>query len=163
MAVFNDVPDEIIRHILQYVSPTETYETIPLVSKRLQRVANESLLWKYYCQISFRYWNAEHRFREKLETRASRAAWRDLWRRRKYGDEVVARLLNDIIATTVSRRERIGQICQYGYDAKDFLLEQSRADDTVADGLARRYAYTRVHPSIWLVFHTDSWPGTMPT
>lgn len=139
MAILDDVPDEIIRHILQYVSPAETYDTIPLVSKRLQRVANESLLWKYYCQTSFRYWNPEHRFREKLETRASRTAWRELWRRRKYRDELVGRLLNDIIATKVGRQERVGRICQYGYDAKDFLLEQSRADETVEDGLARRY------------------------
>lgn len=138
MAVLNDVPDEIIRHILQFVSPAEAYDNIPLVSKRLRRVANESLLWKHYCQISFRYWNAEHRFRERLETRASKTAWRELWRRRKYRNDLIARLLNDIIATKIERQERIGRICQYGYDAKDFLLEQSRADDTVEDGLARR-------------------------
>lgn len=141
MAVLDNVPDEIIRHILQYVSPTEAYQTVPLVSKRLQRVANESLLWKYYCQISYRYWNTEHRFREKLEARASRTAWRDLWRRRRYRNDLIAGLLNDIIATTVGRRERVGRICQYGYDAKDFLLEQSRADDSVGDGLARRCDY----------------------
>lgn len=142
MAVLNDVPDEIIRQILQYVSPAETYNTIPLVCKRFQRVAtHEPLLWKYYCQSSFRYWAAEHEFHKTIENRnrpASRTAWRELWRKRTYRNELMARLLNDIIATKVARMERVGRICQFGYDAKDFLLEQSRADETVEDGLARR-------------------------
>lgn len=142
MAVLDHVPDEIIRHIFQYVSPAETYANIPLVSKRLRQVANESLLWKYYCQTAFRYWNAEHRFREKLTSRASKTAWRDLWRRRNYRNELIARLLNEIITTKIGRQEKLGRICQFGYDAKDFLLEQSRADETAEDGLARRYEHS---------------------
>lgn len=138
MAVLDDVPDEIIRHILQYVSPLETYETIPLVSRRLRLVAHDSLLWRYYCQISYRYWHPEHRLHEKLDTSASKTPWRELWRRRKSRNDLMARLLDGIIATKMARQEKLGRICMFGYDAKDFLLEQSRADEGVEDGLARR-------------------------
>lgn len=138
MATLDDVPDEIIRQILQYIPPEAAFENVQLVSKRLTRLVNEPLLWRHYCQVSFRYWNAEHHLSEKLGARASKTAWRELWRRRKYRNNLVARLLNEIIATKVGRLERVGRICQYGYDVKDFLLEQSRTDDSVEDALARR-------------------------
>lgn len=138
MTTLDNVPDEIIRQILQYVAPEEVYDNVLLVSKKFKRVAIDPLLWKYYCQTSFRYWHAEHRIDEKLASRASKIAWRELWRRRKCRNDLVARLLNEIIASKVSRLARIGKICQFGYDVKDFLLEQIQTSDSAEDALARR-------------------------
>lgn len=139
MATLESVPDEIIRHILQYLSPEETFANLQLVSKTFHRIATEPLLWKYYCLASFRYWNDEHCLAEKLQLRASQTAWRNLWARRKARDAKISRLLNEIIATKVGRLQKIGHICRYGYDAKDFLVAQSRTDDSADDVLARRY------------------------
>lgn len=139
MATIDDVPVEIIRQIIQHVPPEEAYDNLPLVSKRLKRVAFEPLLWKYFCQTCFRFWHPEHRLGDKLESRASKTQWRDLWRRRKYRNDLIARLLDGIIATKVNRFAKIGRICQFGYDAKDFLLEQTNVPESAEDFLARRY------------------------
>lgn len=138
MATIHDMPDEIIRQVIQHVSPEEAFNTCPLVSKTFKRVAFDSLLWRNFCQTSFRFWHPEHRLKEKLESRASQTIWRDLWRRRKYRNDLIARLLDGIIATKVDRFAKMGQIGQYGYDAKDYLLEQINTPDSLEDSLARR-------------------------
>lgn len=137
-ASLDSVPDEIIRQILQHVAPDDAFDTLPLVSKRLQRLSVEPLLWKHYCQISYSFWDPQHRFDQKLGDLASKTPWRALWRRRKYRNDLIARLLDEIIATKVSRLAKIGDICQFGYDAKDFLLDQIRTPDSAEDALARR-------------------------
>lgn len=139
MATMDDVPVEILRQIIQHVPPEEAYESLPLVSKRMKRVAAEPLLWKYFCQTCFRFWNSEHCIGDKLESRASKTPWRDLWRRRKYRNDLIARLLNSIVSTKVNRYLKMGRLCQYRYDAKDFLLEQVNTPDSAEDCLARRY------------------------
>lgn len=139
MATIDDVPVEIIRQIIQHVPPEEACHSLPLVSKRLKRVAFEPLLWKFFCQTSYRFWNSEHRLSDKLEARASKTPWRDLWRRRKYRNDLIARLLDGIISTKVNRFAKLGRICQFRYDAKDFLLEQVDVPDSAEDFLARRY------------------------
>lgn len=139
MAAIDNVPDEIIRQILEYVPPAQSYDDILLLSKRFKRIAFEPLLWKHYCQISFRYWHADHRLSEKLAARASKTDWRELWKIRQYRNDLCARLLDHIIATKVGRMEKVARICRFGYDAKDFLLEQIQTPDTAEDALARRY------------------------
>lgn len=138
MTTLDNVPDEIIRQILQHVPPEQAYDNALLVSKKFKRIAIDPLLWKYYCQTSFRYWHPKHRIDEKLASRASKTAWRELWRRRKCHNDLAAKLLNEIIASKVSRLARIGKICQFGYDVKDLLLGQIQTPDSAEDALARR-------------------------
>lgn len=141
MGTIDGVPDEIIRQILQHVPPEEAYNNLPLVSKKFKRIASDPLLWKHYCQTSFRFWQPSHRLDDKLAARASRTAWRDLWRRRKYRNDLVARLLDEIISTKVARNSKIGRICELGYDAKDYLLAQIETPHSAEDALARRLGY----------------------
>ncbi|ROW01782.1 hypothetical protein VPNG_07809 [Cytospora leucostoma] len=157
MATLESVPDEIIRHILEYLSPEETFANIQLVSKAFNRVANEPLLWKYYCLASFRYWDEEHHLSEKLQLRASQTAWRKLWRRRKRRNTEISRLLDDVITSKVGRLQRIGEICRYGYDAKDLLVAQCRTDDSAGDVLARRYYANTVLASIHRSVAVHEW------
>jgi F-box protein 21 len=134
-----DIPDEIIRHILLYLPPEDTLENFQLLSRRYQHLANESLLWRWHCQHSFRHWHPDHDFHEKLTVRASSVDWRGLWTRRKRNNNRVARLLDGVLSTKVGQLKKLKQICELGYDAKDYLLEQCRADDSAEDVLARRY------------------------
>ncbi|PSR92333.1 hypothetical protein BD289DRAFT_459698 [Coniella lustricola] len=139
MPSLDDFPDEIIRQILEFISPQQAYNNALLVSKRFYRIATEPLLWRHYCQVSFNHWHWEHGFDEKLVARASKTQWRALWRLRHYRNDLCARLLNEIIATKVERVAKLARMSRMGYDVKDFLLEQIRTPDTAEDVLARRY------------------------
>ncbi|KAH8769214.1 hypothetical protein F5883DRAFT_66641 [Diaporthe sp. PMI_573] len=157
MATFDSVPDEIIRHILQYVSPEDCCVNIQLLSRRFHRLANEALLWRYYCLASFRYWDQSHNLAGKLSLRASQTAWKKLWTKRKRRNLEVARLLDDAIATKVGRLQKIGQICKFGYDAKDFLVSQSQVGDSAQDVLARRYYANTALASIYRSIAVHEW------
>ncbi|KAL2139854.1 hypothetical protein VTI28DRAFT_4617 [Corynascus sepedonium] len=134
-----DIPDEIIRHILLYLPPEHTLESFQLISRRYHHLVNEPLLWRWHCQHSFRFWSPEHRLQEKLKALASSVDWKGLWITRKRGNNKAARLLNGVIATKVGQLRRLQGICELGYDVKDYLLEQCHVDESSEDFLARRY------------------------
>jgi len=138
MASLDAFADEIIRHILTFVSPEDALGSIQLLSHRFHALSNEPLLWKYYCQNSFVYWHPDHGFHEKLTARASSVEWKKLWLERKRGNADVARLLNGILTTKVGQLKKLQKICQLGYDAKDYLLEQCHCHGSAEDVLARR-------------------------
>ena len=133
-----DVPDEIIRHILLYLPPEHTLASFQLVSRRYHHLANEPLLWRRHCQSSFRYWNPEHQLQERLRALASSVDWRGLWITRKRRNNKAARLLDGVILTKVGQSRKLGGICKLGYDVKDYLLEQCHVDESAEDVLARR-------------------------
>lgn len=134
----NDVPDEIIVHILHFLEPEDTLISVQLVSRRYRRLANEPLLWKRHCSGGFRFWHPEHHIAEKLAAPLNSVDWKELWITRKRRNVIVAHQLDGALATKVGQFQKLQQICLLGYDAKDFLLEQCRADDSVEDVLARR-------------------------
>jgi F-box protein 21 len=134
-----DIPDEIVRHILLYLSPEDTLENFQLVSRRYHHLATEALLWRFHCQSSFRWWNPEHNLQEKLAALASSVDWRGLWITRKKTNIKAARLLDGVISTKLGQLRRLKGICELGYDVKDYLLEQCHVDESTEDVLARRY------------------------
>lgn len=140
MASINSLPDEIVHHILLYVPPEETLSKIAHLSKRFNRVAHEPLLWRCYCEHNFKYWEASHHFKERLKGYLHGTDWRRLFLLRLGRNAYIARLLDGIVASRVSRLQRMEQICLYGYDAKDYLLSQCQTPDSAEDALARRYA-----------------------
>ena len=133
------VPDEIIQHLLCYVSPADNLGTVQVLDRRLHRLANEPLLWRLHCARSFSFWHPRHGFARLLRLRVHEVEWKRLFLVRVRQEGLVARLLDDIIATRVGRLQRFETISRLGYDAKDFLLRQCRADDTADDYLARRH------------------------
>ncbi|KAL1837574.1 hypothetical protein VTJ49DRAFT_3634 [Mycothermus thermophilus] len=152
-----DVPDEIVRHILLYLSPEHTLQSIQLVSRRYHHLANEPLLWRWHCVRSFRFWSPEHKLDEKLAARASSVDWKGLWITRKQRNLRAADLLNGIINSTVHQVHRLKGICEMGYDVKDFLLEQIHCDHSVEDVLARRYYATTALDSIHRAAAIEIW------
>ncbi|KAK8879834.1 hypothetical protein PGQ11_001128 [Apiospora arundinis] len=148
MASFDALPDELITHILHYTSPEETLLQISRVSKRFARVAQTPLLWRYYCDTTFKYWQADHAFHAKRRNRRLQIDWRRLCTLRLFRNRRITQLLDGIVATRLERLQRIEEICQYGYDAKDYLLSQCKIDDDAPDVLARRYYACTVLDSI---------------
>lgn len=60
------MPDEIIGHLLYYLSPEDNLFNVQFVSRRFYRLVNTPLLWKYYCRTSLKYWNPHHRLKERV-------------------------------------------------------------------------------------------------
>ncbi|TLD17827.1 uncharacterized protein PgNI_00469 [Pyricularia grisea] len=133
------IPDEIISHILQYVPPEDNLRCFQYLSKRLQRLANEELLWRSHCCLCFKYWDAQHDFKGKLKLKVKDVDWKKLWILRRQQNQKVSHLLEGILESKVGRLQKFEKICLLGYDAKDLLLEQCHADESVEDVLARRY------------------------
>ncbi|KAI0844883.1 hypothetical protein F5Y00DRAFT_247652 [Daldinia vernicosa] len=157
MASINSLPDEIVHHILLYVPPEETLSNIALLSKRFNRVAHEPLLWRCYCEHNFKYWEASHHFKERLNGYLHDTDWRRLFLLRLGRNAYIARLLDGIVASRVSRLQKMEQICLYGYDAKDYLLSQCQAPDSAEDVLARRYYSCSVLDSIHRSLAIEEW------
>lgn len=138
MASLNEIPAELVRHVFLYVSPEDNLRAIQTLSRRLHKLADDTLLWRHYCRISYKYWAPEHDLARKLASPASYVDWKRLWLRRRHDNDQVAHLLDQILSTKVGRLWKFGQICRLGYDAKDYLLDQCHAGDDVEDVLARR-------------------------
>ncbi|KAJ8132593.1 hypothetical protein O1611_g1034 [Lasiodiplodia mahajangana] len=157
MCSFDSLPDELIQQILHYLSPEQTLTIVALLSRRFNNIAHEPLLWKYYCQTGFRYWQAEHRFHDKVHGQLHDVDWKALYLLRLKRNGHIAKLVDGIVASRVSRLEKTEQICQYGYDAKDYLLTQCRVDESVEDVLARRYYSCTVLDSIHRGLAIEEW------
>lgn len=136
----DQMPDEIIGHLLYYLSPYDNLYNVQLVSHRFYRLANEPLLWRHHCRSSFKYWNPRHRFYKRAAALAQETDWKELFIFRSARNQQVSALLDEIIRTKVNRVRGFEIIGQIGYDAKDFLLEQCQTSPSAEDGLARRYA-----------------------
>ena len=139
MSSLETLPDELVQHLLHYVPPEDILRNFSPLSKRLHRVAQEPLLWRYYCRTTFKYWNADHRLQEKLGHPVHNVDWKGLFLLRLRRNARAAVLLDGIVASRVSRMQKIEQICRFGYDVKDFLLSQCQVDDSAEDVLARRH------------------------
>ncbi|KAH6982830.1 Transglutaminase-like superfamily-domain-containing protein [Ilyonectria sp. MPI-CAGE-AT-0026] len=160
--LLDQVPYEIIQHLLYYVSPEDNLASFQLLSHRLNRLANEPLLWKYHCRSSFRFWNPEHGFQRRLNQRASEADWKCLFILRHTRNVQISHLLDEILATKVGRLMKFEQICRLGYDAKDFLLDQCHAEESAEDVLARRYYGNAILDSIHRSLALEEWHRIQP-
>lgn len=138
MTALEDIPDEILQHILSFVSPQDNLVRVQLLSRRLNHLANEPLLWRSHCQSSFTYWDSSHSFPAKLAGSVFDVDWKALFLVRKAREARASMLFDGILASKLGRARRFEQICLLGYDAKDFLLEQCRTIDSAKDVLARR-------------------------
>lgn len=157
MTLFDSLPDELISHILNFLDPASTLTTIPRLSKRFYRIADTQLLWKHYCEDSFRYWQADHAIREKFDRKSSDVDWKALFELRLRRNRHIAQLLQDIVASRVERLHKTEEICKYGYDAKDFLLSQCKVADDLDDVLARRFYACNVLDSIHRSIAIGEW------
>lgn len=132
------LPDEVLQHILYYVSPSDILVAIQQVSKRFNRLAREPLLWRYNCRIEYKYWDSKHRIRQKLAGSVGDVDWRHLFIHRKNIDRHTTDLLEGILRGQMNRIQKYKAITRFGYDAKDTLLRHCHATEDSPDVLARR-------------------------
>ncbi|KAB5526291.1 hypothetical protein GE09DRAFT_1150893, partial [Coniochaeta sp. 2T2.1] len=157
--------DELLLHIFLDVPPEDNLLSLQLVSKKFHAVANDQTVWKQHCVSSFQYWSDEGWFRDNIRRSAgpekdknkNKVDWKEVFLRRKRINARIGRLFDEIIQTKVDRLERFEQICEYGFDAKDFLLEQLGTREEAEDVLARRYFGTTLLDSLHRGLAIEVW------
>lgn len=152
----DQLPDDIINHIIYYTTPVDNLEIIHFLSHRFYRLANNRLLWRNHCLETFRYWNTSHRIPEKCRLRASEVDWKKIFIQRKTQNDTMANILAEIIRSRVGRRSRMSYLCSFGYDAKDFLLEQIHSTSYPRDNLARMYVNPILFCLVQITNHQQS-------
>ncbi|KAI9743282.1 MAG: hypothetical protein M1818_003128 [Claussenomyces sp. TS43310] len=157
MAPISDLPDEILQLILHYVPPEDTLRNIQRVCRRLTRVSNEPLLWRYHCHVQFKYWDPKHRIGQKFKGSVVNVDWKKLYLYRQNVESQTTSALNGILDTQTSRIQKYEHINKFGYDAKDTLLRHCLADDAAEDVLARRYYSTSVLDHIHRAKALEEW------
>ncbi|KAF5121124.1 hypothetical protein E5D57_013460 [Metarhizium anisopliae] len=150
-------PDDIIQHLLRFVLPGDTLQCFQLLCHRCYRLANQGLLWRYYCRNTFSYWHPDHSFGEKLQATVASVDWKYLFMLRTRSNHIVSQLLDGIVATKVGRLKKIEKICRLGYDAKDFLLVQCHIHESAPDVLARRYFSNVILDNIHRSIALEEW------
>jgi len=131
--------DELLLDIFSYVPPEDNLRSVQLVCKKFYTVANDQTIWRRNCDVSFNYWRDEQWFLEKFNQEGADVDWKELWLKRRRTNAHIGRIFDAILETKIGRLERFREICEHGYDAKDFLLEQIETVDDAEDLLARRY------------------------
>lgn len=134
----DDLPDEVIQQILFYVPP-QSLGAFSQTSKRLQSSTQAPLLWRYQCCATFTHWCQSHDIAKKLAQPATDVDWRTLLIERLQTSKKVNKLVNDTLASQQKRIEKLENIAEAGYDAKDDLLRQAHTSEDVEDWLARRW------------------------
>lgn len=138
IASLEDLPDEVLQHILSFLSAEDTLEHIQFLSKHFHNLCAEPLLWRQHCQQNFKYWDAKHQIRGKYLSRAGNVGWKELYIYRHTVDRKVSELLESILDSQRNRLSRVEEIAQFGYDAKDTLLRHYRVPEDADDVLSRR-------------------------
>ena len=133
------LPDEVFQLLLYYVPPVDNLRGVQLLSRRFYDLSNGSLLWKYHCRTSFRFWRPHHDFPNKLQQKPKEVDWKSLFLVRHGHNITISRLLDEVVASRSSRWRKFERICKFGYDAKDILIQQSHTDESAKDVLARRF------------------------
>ncbi|KAJ6009787.1 hypothetical protein N7522_004803 [Penicillium canescens] len=144
------IPDEILSSILRDCPP-QTCAALEQTNSRFQNVTNEPLLWRYYCQSHYKFWDRRHDMPHKLLCPVSSIDWKALFVSKYQVDRSVTGLLGSILASQTGRIEKFRSVINMGYDAKDTLLRHSLVafgDDHLARRYYARALLTCLHRSI---------------
>src|SRR5438045_5571223 len=112
------LPDEIIWQVLYYL-PLKSLLACQSTSRRLNRLANEPLIWRQHCLMRYKYWDPKHNIQRKFADRVNCVDWRHLLVQRELCDRRIKALIDGILANQVNRIEKFEKIVAEGYDAKD--------------------------------------------
>lgn len=148
----NDLPDEILQHILFFVPPLDVVSNIQRISKRFSSLSCQPLLWRHHCRTGFKYWDPKHRIRQNFLAGVGEIDWRGKYIHRTRIDWEITRVLDAILEGQVDRIQKFQLIGDFGYDAKDTLLRHCHADEEAKDVLARRQAE---HTCLYHVISTN--------
>lgn len=144
----DQLPDDIIQHLLYCLSPGDTLSGFQLTCRRFALLSSEPLIWRYHCVNAFRYWHPGHEFPVKVRAPVAEVDWKGLFIFRRSRNCAISKIFDEILETKVCRFAKIGSIAELGYDAKDFLLEQTKCSEAADDVLARRSGLLPKTPSM---------------
>lgn len=134
-----DLPDEILRSICFFIDWRDAL-SLQVTNRRFEDVTDDHLLWRNYCQISFKYWAQSHQISTKVLD-PSFVQWKPLFRKHYVANTKTRAALENIIATQKARTPKIESIVAFDYDAKDVLLQNYATVTNLDDHLARRYVF----------------------
>ena len=132
------LPDEVLQQVLSYVSPRDIILNVQRVSKRLDRLGSEPLLWRGFCKVDYKYWDSKHRIQQKFIGNVGDVEWKKLYTYRSMIDTQTTVLLDSILDAQINRIKKFDSIGNFGYDAKDTLLRHCRTSEAADDVLSRR-------------------------
>ena len=116
-----ELPDEVIQVVLSYLPPISN-AALQQTCRHFADVANEPLLWKSYCQDTFKWWDSRHTFKARLQD-ASFTGWKDLFAERHKTSRASRNAVDKIVNEESGRLDSMKVILEAGYDAKQDLLD----------------------------------------
>ncbi|RVD81711.1 uncharacterized protein DFL_009561 [Arthrobotrys flagrans] len=127
------------KHIIEFV-PDDDLAALEGVSRELHRLTNDPLLWRGRCH-RFKYWeNNWHHYATGPDGHYQALQnWKRVFFRRIQLDREARRLLEKIVLSPSKRIKYTEKIAAYGYDVKDYLIEQLETPESATDWLARRF------------------------
>lgn len=132
------LPEELLYTILCNCSPCSSV-ALGQTCRKFQNITNEPLLWRFYCQTYFKFWDPKHDIATSYRSSASEVDWKALYISRHLIDQRTCQLLNSILARQTGRIKKFRTIIGLGYDIKDTLLRHISAGSDTEDYLARRW------------------------
>ncbi|WPA98276.1 uncharacterized protein RHO25_002888 [Cercospora beticola] len=133
------LPDELLELIIEYLPPTATL-AFGTTSRRSNKIVYEPLVWRRHCVQTWKYWQPEREFGDKLHSPPAQTKWRMLYNERARIDREATDLFNEALLTQQNRYARMEEIANYGYDVKDLMLRlRDETPDDAEDVLARRF------------------------
>ena len=132
------LPDEILSAIFLKLAPT-TLAAVEKTCKRFKDVANDPYIWRSYCLQTWDYWEKHHELEKKLTLPVTTVDWKQLFVERISTDTFVSKTLDSVLASQKDRIAKVESILGKGYDAKDILVHNAQASESVSDVLARRF------------------------
>lgn len=138
MTTIGDLPDEVLDQVFHYLTPKQTIRSVQRSCRRFSRLSEEPLLWRYYCRTEFKYWDAKHQIKQKFDGDAGDVDWKKLYIYREQINIRTSELLDSILSEQIRRIDKTRDISEFGYDAKDVLLQNCRTGTDANDVLARR-------------------------
>ncbi|KAJ9666541.1 hypothetical protein H2201_003464 [Coniosporium apollinis] len=133
-----NLPDELLLQILYHVPP-ETTIAVRLTSPKFKSVTETTLLWRHYCHTEYQYWDPKQEIQQKFLAPAAEVRWESIFARRRELDIMTSETLDSLLSCQQRRYDKMQEIVDAGYDAKDELLRQCNCSDDAEDVLARRY------------------------
>lgn len=131
-----DLPNELLQQIL-LLTPAISVAAFQQVSRRFSKLA-DPVIWRHQCLNHFKYWAESRQIKKKICEPPEECDWKGIYIERHKIHQTTKQLLDGIISTQMEQTQRCQTIIRFGYEAKDCLLENARADDTCDDVLARR-------------------------
>jgi F-box protein 21 len=156
---FTDLPSEILEAIFLNLDQ-HSIISLSQTNKFIKQLTSDApIIWRHLCKTQFKTWDARHNITQKFARPLSDVDWRALYMTKFKIQKHTRELLDHIVATQHERIRCINAIADYGYDAKETLLEECACPDNAEDVLARRYYANAVLERIHREVAINVWTG----